>query len=162
MYRVPASYSRHTLLRYFQSLVRECNQDYPVEPGPQRLNHLLAELCRTARQESLLVLVSDFLGCNEETAALMQRLSRRHEILLFWIHDRIEIESWEPGPYPLKVQGRDHVLDTRTRNARNWISQRQDSYRLRIQETASRFSNGLVQVSCNEDTTHQLSRYLRA
>ncbi len=82
----------------------------PGERGP--LPALLA-LRRLARPGSLIILLSDFRGFDEEARAQLARLRRHNELIMAHIHDRLEARLPAAGYYRVTDGERELAFDSR-------------------------------------------------
>lgn len=63
-----------------------------VDPDPGRLNEVLKKAVRLAKHDALVCIVSDFDGADEETGALLTRISQHNDVIAGMIFDPLEAE----------------------------------------------------------------------
>ncbi len=148
--------TRYGLLNLFHQLVEANQQSLPITHHASQLNDLLSETQYSLMPGSAVVLISDFLGINVQTAELLRNLSRYQRISAYWVYDRSEVESWIPGPYPVVVDNQNMIVDTRELSSFNWLSKQQQINRSQITRLMSELNIELHSLRCNLDVTDQL------
>ncbi|MFT5657021.1 MAG: hypothetical protein ACI9KN_000293 [Gammaproteobacteria bacterium] len=128
LYSVQPVKTRAGLMSLFSCLVKSCNCALPVQAEDSQLNAVLIAL-RKVKAGSTLVLISDFLGIDEQTPDLLQSLVRRHEVLAVWVHDKCETDDWIPGPYAVQSNAQKFILDTSHLADARLVSQQQAKHR---------------------------------
>ncbi len=151
--------TRAGLMGVFHHLVESVNRAPDPAGRPSRLNFLLRELQRVVKPGSIITLISDFIGLDEQSPEHVSALVRHNDINLFWIHDRTEVEAWPAGAYPVLIGVERHELLLRRNDP--WIESRQRAHRQRIERLASSFNLAAFSLSCNEPIAAQLQRALR-
>jgi len=71
----------------------------------------LMRLRRVARPGSLVFLISDFRGLDEQAWTEVPRLSRHHDVVMIFVHDPVERRLPPPGVYRVSDGGGEHELD---------------------------------------------------
>jgi uncharacterized protein (DUF58 family) len=160
-YPINPGKTRAGLMSLFHRLAEACDQKLPLEQTSSRLNTMLAELQRSVKPGSTIVLISDFLGVDNKTPELLQSVVKKHDVIAFWIYDKTETEGWVPGPYPVQIESQNIILDSAARSASSWLEKQQLNHRLKIENLVSRYKIGLRPLSCNQDITSQLVPYLK-
>jgi len=160
-YEIRPKKSSSNLMQIFHHLEHECNIDLPVANEPSQLNFMLAELRRVVKPGTIIVMVSDLLGINGETPALMSSLARNNDLMAFWVHDRTETHLWPQGRYELLANENQISLDLRADSASKWLTDEQQSHKSTIEQLANQFKMWMSPVSCNEAVTPQLLKYLK-
>jgi uncharacterized protein (DUF58 family) len=160
-YPVKPGKTRTGLMSLFHRLAESCNVELPVTQANSRLNLILGELQHSVKPGSIIVVISDFLGIDENTPGLLQPLAKHNDMIAFWVHDRTETELWRTGPYPIEIGEDKFILDTANTVAAEWLSQQQQAHRSQVENLTSRFNIGLRPISCNRDITSQLLPYLK-
>jgi len=69
-------------------------------------------LRRVARPGSLVFLISDFRGFDEQAWNEVPRLSRHHDVVMIFVHDPVERSLPPPGLYRVSDGENEHELDT--------------------------------------------------
>jgi uncharacterized protein (DUF58 family) len=147
--------TRSGLMSLLSYLAQSCDRDLPIQVEASQLNAMLTSL-RQVKAGSTLILISDFLGIDENTSGLLQSLSGQHDLSAIWIHDVSETDDWLPGPYPVKSDDPAFILDTRHSNAAGLLLKRQQTHQNNVESLMARFNIGLCGISCNRDITEQL------
>ncbi len=129
-------------------------------PRPGALNEALRRLRRVARPGSLVVLLSDFHGADDQTGQLVGHLRRHNEMLAVRIVDVLEQLPPPPDLYPV-TDGKEHGwLDLRD-------PARQAEYRAlfeqrhrRVAELLKAQAVPLVEMSTTDEPAELLGRWL--
>lgn len=148
------------LLAVFHHLAIASNIKLPPESSPNRFNFLLRELLRVVKPGSIIALITDFIGLDEQSLELLSALAKHNDINAFWIHDETELKSWPVGHYQVMVKQRKLEFDLTQHETQAWLKQRQQDHRGRIEAFATRFNMPLIPVSCNRDITQQFVQNL--
>ncbi len=77
------------------------DHDFVGAQQASALNQAITRLRSVAQPGSLIILISDFSGLNEQSRAQLAQLSRHNELLLVDVHDPMEKELPPPGQYRL-------------------------------------------------------------
>ncbi|MGZ8945703.1 MAG: DUF58 domain-containing protein [Methylococcaceae bacterium] len=148
---------RHAVLRFLNAIV--CRGDssgpfcqLPTDVAPIiTLEQVLARLTQHARPGSLVYIISDFRGINEQAETHIAKLSRHCEVVLIFIYDPLESSLPTKGRYRFTDDDRDVVIDTS--DQQRLISYQQHfAQRLeRLELLAKRRSIAFIQCSTAED-----------
>ena len=65
--------------------------DSRVEPNPDMLNRALEKALQLISHDTLVVMVSDFFGVNEQTERLTARMAEHNDVLALLVHDPIRL-----------------------------------------------------------------------
>ncbi len=153
--------SRSSLLAVFHHLAEASRIQLPPATKGCRLNFLLRELQRVVKPGSIVALVTDFIGIDDETLELISVLARHNDINIFWIHDESEIRPWASGFYPVLSGGHRHGIEFDGSNQDDWLRQCQQRHQNRIETLCSRFKLPLIPVCCNQDISQQITQALK-
>jgi len=148
--------TRSGLLGVFHHLALADQRRGPSALGPGRLNFLLRELRRVARPGSEIVIISDFLGSDRDSAQALAALTRHNQLYHYWIHDDSEVNDWPRGGYPIRNAQGYTVLELDDSGQRASLAQRQQQHRQRVESMSAAFGIPLLPISCNRDITRQL------
>ena len=159
-YEIRPKKTSSNLMRIFHHLARECNVDLPVANQPSRLNFMLGELRRVIKPGSIIIIISDLLGIDEKTPALVSSLTRNNDLMTFWVHDQTEIDHWPQGRYQILSDRQQYSLDLISKQSKNWLDDQQRRHRLSIERLTRQFNIRLCPLSCNQAITPQLLQYL--
>ncbi len=99
---------RHAVLRFLNALVKP--QDQVDKEFP--LDQVLARLNQHARPGSLVYIISDFRGINDQAETHIAKLSEHCEVVLIFIYDPLESSLPTKGRYRFTDDERDVVIDT--------------------------------------------------
>lgn len=147
---------REGLNELFSWLVEDGNRPLPAGAEDSQLNAMLHELVFRQRTAANIILITDFIGLDEQSVSHLQALAARHHLAGIWVHDISEILPWQPGAYPVRRDNHIGTLDTRRRKTADWLSLRQQAHRQRIESLRDQFELTLLEVSCNRDAHTQL------
>lgn len=153
--------SQAGLMRVFHYLSEETRIDLPMDPSTARLNFALQLLRGSVKSGSTVVLISDFLNTDSHTQELISSLARHNEVLMFWVHDKTETESWLNGHYQIIVGKQNISFDITPALKLTWLEKRQRNLRRGVQELVSGPRTMLCPISCNQSVTSQIGGYLR-
>ena len=128
----------------------------PIAQETSLVPHIV-RLRRVARPGSLLFLISDFRGLDEQTEKHITELSRRNDVILMFVYDPLEQALPPPGRYKVSSGEAELLLDTGVTNRR---SAYQDQFNQRLQRVKNlcRFRRTFfVPCRSNEDPSKVLS-----
>lgn len=153
----PASGRRGVLrvLRALAALSRMAEEDEAPRIG---LSESLLRARHVARPGSLLVLISDFYGLDEDAAGHLSRVRQHNDMLACWIHDALEIAPPPPGRYAVSDGWQTATLDTvshraRARYRRSFLAERE-----RLRATLGRLAIPLLPIATGDDVAETLRR----
>jgi len=147
--------TRSGLLGVFHHLSRAGMSQTTGPPFASRFNFLLGELNRVAKPGTNIALISDFLGIDAQALQTLSSISRHNQVSCYWIHDDCELEDWPAGHYPLLTEQGSIDLDMTAADTRDWLRQRQQQHRQRIESLCTSFNFPLFPISCNRDISPQ-------
>jgi uncharacterized protein (DUF58 family) len=133
----------HAVLRFLNALVKPQN---PLDKE-FTLEQVLARLNQHARPGSLVYIISDFRGINDQAETHLAKLSEHCEVVLIFIYDPLESSLPTKGRYRFTDDHRDVVVDTSDQ-------QRLSSYQQRFVQRLQRLElfakkRGLVFIQCS-------------
>ena len=134
---------RHAVLRFLNALVKPHN---PLNKA-FTLDQVLARLTQHARPGSLVYIISDFRGINDQAETHIAKLSQHCEVVLIFIYDPLESNLPAKGRYRFTDDERDVVFDSSDQ-------QRLLSYQQRFTQRLQRLEllakkRGLVFIQCS-------------
>ena len=153
--------TRSGLLAIFHHLANASRIELPPSSAINRLNFLLRELQRVVKPGSIIALISDFIGLDDESLEILSALVKHNDINAFWIHDQTESAAWPQGYYPVLINQQQLGLDFSMAGRDHWLLQLQRQHRAQIESLATRFNLPLMPVSCNHDVTSQILQQLK-
>ncbi|MGR9000210.1 MAG: DUF58 domain-containing protein, partial [Gammaproteobacteria bacterium] len=134
---------RHAVLRFLNALVKAQN---PIDKE-YTLDQVLARLNQHARPGSLVYIISDFRGINNQAETHIAKLSQHCEIVLIFIYDPLESSLPAKGRYRFTDDERDVVVDTSDQQ-RLLAYQQRFSQRLKCLELLAK-KRGLAFIQCS-------------
>jgi len=144
---------KHAVLRFFNALI---NQDKSSQVDHVTLDHILARLTQHARPGSLVYIISDFRGINEQAEIHLAKLSQHCDVVLIFIYDPLESQLPDKGRYRFTDDGRDVVVDTadhqRVLKYQQHFAMRQHT----LQRIAKKMGLAFIQCSTAEDPVRNL------
>jgi uncharacterized protein (DUF58 family) len=145
---------KQAVLRFLNAI---CDQhDDRSEQIVITLEHVLARLMHHARPGSLVYIISDFRGINDQVESHLARLSRHCEVVLIFVYDPLESHLPDKGRYRFTDDQRDVVIDTGDRQ-RLLKYQQHFSQRLQqLEQTAKKLGLALIQCSTTDDPIQRL------
>jgi uncharacterized protein (DUF58 family) len=152
--------TRSGLLGVFHHLAQASNIKTPVDTSRHRLNFLLREVNRVSKPGSIIALITDFMGIDEQSLQLLSAIVRHNDLSAYWVYDDTEINAWPEGHYQV-LAGRQKVgFDLTGSGNDDWLTQWQNDHRGQIESLTSRLNIPLFPVSCNHDITAQIVKTL--
>ncbi len=144
---------RHAVLRFLNAIVGKTNLTSSVnELGTTvlpkiTLEQVLARLTQHARPGSLVYVISDFRGINEQTETYLAKLAQHCEVVLIFIYDPLESSLPTKGRYRFTNNERDVVIDTSDEQR---LKNFQQLFTLRLQRIESLAKKrGLTFIKCS-------------
>ena len=144
---------RHAVLRFLSAIVGKTNLTSSVnELGTTALpkitlEQVLARLAQHARPGSLVYVISDFRGINEQTETYLAKLAQHCEVVLIFIYDPLESSLPTKGRYRFTNNERDVVIDTSDEQR---LKNFQQLFTLRLQRIESLAKKrGLTFMKCS-------------
>jgi len=153
-YELKPQNGKHGVLKFFNALVKSYGQtSYSVT-----FEHALARLTQHVRPGSLVYIISDFRGMNDQAETHLAKLSQHCDVVLIFIYDPLESSLPTKGRYRFADDERDITIDTRD-------LQRLFSYQQHFIERQQQISSvakklGLVFIQCKTtDDPLQVLKY---
>ena len=134
---------RHAVLRFLNALVKP--QDTVGKEFT--LDQVLARLNQHARPGSLVYIISDFRGINDQAETHIAKLSEHCEVVLIFIYDPLESSLPSKGRYRFTDDERDVVIDTGDQQRLLTYHQRFAQRLQRLELLAKK--RGLVFIQCS-------------
>ena len=138
---------RHAVLRFLNALVK------PQEPLSKAftLDQVLARLNQHARPGSLVYIISDFRGINDQAETHIAKLSQHCEVVLIFVYDPLESSLPTKGRYRFTDDERDVVIDASDQQRLLSYQQRFDQRLQRLELLAKKRGLAFIQCSTVED-----------
>lgn len=122
------------------------------------LRESLLRARHVARPGSLLVIISDFYGLDEDAAGHLTRMRQHNDMLACWIHDALEREPPPPGRYGVSDGWQTATLDTLSRRARLRYAESFGAEAERLRTTLGRLAIPLLPIATGDDVAEALRR----
>jgi uncharacterized protein (DUF58 family) len=137
----------HAVLRFLNALVK------PQNPMAKEfaLDQVLARLNQHARPGSLVYIISDFRGINDQSETHIARLSGHCEVVLIFIYDTLESNLPTKGRYRFTDDERDVVIDSGDQQRLLSYQQRFMQRQQRLELLAKKRGLTFIQCSTLED-----------
>jgi len=159
-HELPPRGGKHGVLRLIRQLVAQSdpleNLSYP--PHPQGLNDALARLRRVSRPGSLIFLLSDFYGIDDETGNHLMRLRQHNDVIAIQIVDALELAPPPPARYGVSDGQHTGILDTGSVTARKAYNDFFKLHHQAVQELMRSRAIPLLQLSTEDDVASVLRR----
>ena len=138
---------RHAVLRFLNALVK------PQIPADKAftLEQVLARLNQHARPGSLVYIISDFRGINDQAETHLAKLSEHCEVVLIFIYDPLESSLPAKGRYRFTDDEREVVIDTGDQQRILNYQQRFAERLQRLESLAKKRRLTFIQCSTTED-----------
>lgn len=91
---IPPQRSQKTVMSILGAVIQmnhDLRADSPIEPGPGVLNRALETAGKFVSHDTLVVVISDFSGVDEETEKLTARMAEHNDVLALLVHDPIRL-----------------------------------------------------------------------
>jgi len=98
--------TRAGLLGVFHHLAQAGNIPVPADTSRNRLNFLLREIDRVVKPGSIIALITDFIGIDNESLEILSAIARHNDINCYWVHDDTEVNAWPGGHYRVRAGSR--------------------------------------------------------
>lgn len=141
----------HALLEHTDPLKGLANR-----PHHGGLNEALVRLRRIVRPGSLVLLISDFYGLNDDTATHLLRLRQHTDMVALQITDPLELAPPPPGRYAVTDGQHSGVLDTRSGSGRQVYNDFFREHRQALQKTLQKNAIPLLQLSTTDNVVSAL------
>jgi uncharacterized protein (DUF58 family) len=146
---------KHAVLQFLNAIVCESEQATKTV-ATITLEKVLARLMQHARPGSLVYIISDFRGINEQVETYLAKLSRHCEVVLIFVYDPLESHLPEQGRYRFTDDKRDVVVDTGDRQ-RLLKYQQHFAERLgQLERIAKKMGLAFIQCSTTDDPIQRL------
>lgn len=124
------------------------------------LTNVLEDQLRHLKRQSLVLLISDFLGEDEDWEDALMRVARRHDVICVRIYDSFEEELPEAGLLLVAdiESGRELEIDTRSRAVREDWSRAAKERRDRLLTKMRRARVDLIEISTTDDVADPIRR----
>ncbi len=161
-HELPPRGGKHGVLPLIRQLVAQTDplENLQQPPHPQGLNTALGRLRRVSRPGSLVVLLSDFYGIDEETGKHLTRLRQHNDVMAIQMVDALELAPPPPARYGVS-DGQQHtgILDTRSATARKAYRDFFSEHHQALRDLMRSRAIPLLQLSTDADVASILRGY---
>jgi len=160
---------KHAVLRFLNAISNQDDGNH-ADPAAITLEHVLARLMQHARPGSLVYIISDFRGINDQVETHLAKLARHCQVVLIFVYDPLESRLPDKGRYRFIARDaaslsgtgavtddvRDVVIDTGDRQ-RLLKYQQHFSERLhQLEQIAKKMGLVFIQCSTTDDPIQRL------
>jgi len=160
-HELPPRGGKHGVLRLIRQLVAQTDplENLQRPPHPQGLNTALGRLRRVSRPGSLVFLLSDFYGIDEETGKHLTRLRQHNEVIAIQLVDALELSPPPPARYGVTDGQHTGILDTRSASARKAYGDFFSQHHQALRDLMRSRAIPLLQLSTDDDVASVLRGY---
>ena len=133
--------------------------DSQVEQNPDMLNRALEAALQFITHDTLVVIVSDFFGVNEQTERLTTRMAEHNDVLALLVHDPIRLQ---PAVHNLTVSdgSLQMEIDFADKRVRDKITKDYGDEQAHIKRLLSKLAAPMLMISNEGDVVDQVRRLL--
>ena len=133
--------------------------DSQVEQNPDMLNRALEAALQFITHDTLVVIVSDFFGVNEQTERLTTRMAEHNDVLALLVHDPIRLQ---PAVHNLTVSdgSLQMEIDFADKRVRDKITKDYGDEQAHIKRFLSKLAAPMLMISNEGDVVDQVRRLL--
>ena len=133
--------------------------DSQVEQNPDMLNRALEAALQFITHDTLVVIVSDFFGVNEQTEKLTTRMAEHNDVLALLVHDPIRLQ---PAVHNLTVSdgSLQMEIDFADKRVRDKITKDYGDEQAHIKRFLSKLAAPMLMISNEGDVVDQVRRLL--
>ncbi len=148
---------RHAVLRFLSAIVGKSDSSSVINELTTKstatitLEQVLARLTQHARPGSLVYIISDFRGINDQAETHIAKLSEHCEVVLIFIYDPLESNLPPKGRYRFTDNVRDIVIDTNDQQQLLSYQQRFDQRKQGLELLAKKRGLKFIECSTSED-----------
>lgn len=136
------------------------SSEAPDDPG--MLNAVLARAARTARHDTLVCVVSDFFGADEETKRLLIRLAEHNDVICALLYDPVKADLPDAGRLVVSSGELQLELDSGKGRLRRSLSEYFSEDLRRTRETLAAVGVPVMPIHTAEDPADQIRMQLGA
>ena len=148
-----------SLLGTVMQMNHELRADSQVTPNPGMLNRALEAALQLISHDTLVVMVSDFFGVNEQTERLTARIAEHNDVLALLVHDPIRLQ---PAAHNLTVSDGSLQMnvDFADKKVREKIIGDYAVEQEQIKRSLSKLAAPMLMISNQGDVVDQVRRLL--
>jgi uncharacterized protein (DUF58 family) len=146
---------KHAVLQFLNAIVCEGEQASKAV-ATVTLEKVLARLMQHARPGSLVYIISDFRGINDQVEAYLAKLARHCEVVLIFVYDPLESHLPEKGRYRFTDNMRDVVIDTGDQLRLLKYQQHFNERLQQLEQISKKLGLAFIQCSTTDDPLQRL------
>ncbi|VAX12743.1 hypothetical protein PA3071 [hydrothermal vent metagenome] len=162
-HELPPRGGKHGVLRLISQLVKQSDplENLKHPPNPEGFNIALARLRRVSRPGSLIFLLSDFYGIDDETDKHLMRLRQHNDVVAIQLLDALELSPPPPARYAVSDGLHEGILDTRSPSVRKAYADFFSQHHQTVQNLMRSLAIPLLQLSTDDDVAGVLRQGFR-
>ena len=154
--------SQNTAMSILGTIVKmnhALHADTTVEPNPAMLNQALEAALQLITHDTLVVMISDFFGVDEQTERLTAQMAEHNDVLALLVHDPIRLK---PAVQNLTVSdgSRQMEIDFADKRVREKVSGDYEDEQMHITQFLRKLAAPLLMISNEGDVVDQVRRLL--
>jgi uncharacterized protein (DUF58 family) len=146
---------KHAVLQFLNAIVCESEQATKAV-ATITLEKVLARLMQHARPGSLVYIVSDFRGINDQVETYLAKLAKHCEVVLIFVYDPLESHLPEKGRYRFTDDMRDVVIDTGDQQRLLKYQQHFNERLQQLEQITKKLGLAFIQCSTTDDPIQRL------
>jgi uncharacterized protein (DUF58 family) len=146
---------KHAVLQFLNAIVCEGEQASKAV-ATVTLEKVLARLMQHARPGSLVYIISDFRGINDQVEAYLAKLVRHCEVVLIFVYDPLESHLPEKGRYRFTDDIRDVVIDTADQQRLLKYQQHFNERLQQLEQISKKLGLAFIQCNTTDDPLQRL------
>jgi len=160
---------KHAVLRFLNAISNQDDGNH-ADPAAITLEHVLARLMQHARPGSLVYIISDFRGINDQVETHLAKLARHCQVVLIFVYDPLESRLPDKGRYRFIARDaaslsgtgaatddvRDVVIDTGDRQRLLKYHQHFSERLHQLEQIAKKMGLVFIQCSTTDDPIQRL------
>jgi uncharacterized protein (DUF58 family) len=154
--------SQKTVMSIFHSIIKMNHQlsiDHNIQPNPEQLNEALMKARKLMKHDSLVIIISDFFGVNEQTRKLVTQLAQHNDILGILVHDPIRLNPMGPN-IDISDGLLQFTLKLGSKKTRQKIVEEYQQEQAMLEENLRQLSAPLLLISNEGDVVEQVRHLL--
>jgi uncharacterized protein (DUF58 family) len=157
--------SHSTVMRILHAIIRqnhELSLNNGAETNPSMFNEVLRRCDRLAKHDSLICIISDAFGNDEESRHLLTRIGQHNDVLFGFVHDPLEVELPAAGSLVFSDGKLQLEVDTNNRSFRERFRTSFAEERAAGRKFLLQRETPVLPLSTGEDVAEQVRRQLGA
>jgi uncharacterized protein (DUF58 family) len=146
---------KHAVLQFLNAIVCESEQATKTV-ATITLEKVLARLMQHARPGSLVYIISDFRGINEQVETYLAKLVKHCEVVLIFVYDPLESHLPEKGRYRFTDDMRDVVIDAGDQQRLLKYQQHFNQRLQQLEQISKKMGLAFIQCSTTDDPIQRL------